>query len=77
MHGVRVERGVRLAVFDQDGDGVTASLSGADGAHSTVRRGLAFEGAAFDERYMLGDVEVDWSMPRLRRPDHAPDRRRD
>ena len=65
MHGVRVERGVRLAVFDQDGDGVTASLSGADGAHSTVRRGLGltFEGAAFDERYMLGDVEVDWSMP--------------
>jgi pentachlorophenol monooxygenase len=26
--------------------------------------GLAFEGAAFEEQYMLGDVEVDWSMPR-------------
>ena len=26
--------------------------------------GLTFEGAAFEEQYMLGDVEVDWSMPR-------------
>ena len=41
-------------------------LVGADGAHSAVRKGLGltFEGAAFEEQYMLGDVEVDWSMPR-------------
>ena len=26
--------------------------------------GLTFEGAAFEEQYMLGDVEVDWSLPR-------------
>jgi pentachlorophenol monooxygenase len=41
-------------------------LIGADGAHSIVRKtlGLTFEGAAFEEQYMLGDVEVDWSMPR-------------
>ena len=41
-------------------------LIGADGAHSVVRKtlGLTFEGGAFDEQYMLGDVEVDWSMPR-------------
>ena len=93
MHGVQVERGVRLAGFEQDAGGVTATLAdgageqtvraaylvGTDGAHSTVRKGLGltFEGAAFEEQYMLGDVEVDWSMPRLRRPDHAPDRRRD
>jgi 2-polyprenyl-6-methoxyphenol hydroxylase-like FAD-dependent oxidoreductase len=80
LRGVHVQRGVRLAGFDQDADGVTATLSGdrgdetlrtgyligADGAHSTVRKtlGLTFEGAAFDEQYMLGDVEVDWSMPR-------------
>jgi 2-polyprenyl-6-methoxyphenol hydroxylase-like FAD-dependent oxidoreductase len=40
-------------------------LIGADGAHSLVRKtlGLTFEGAAFDEQYMLGDVEVDWSLP--------------
>jgi pentachlorophenol monooxygenase len=41
-------------------------LIGADGAHSVVRKtlGLTFEGAAFEEQYMLGDVEVDWSVPR-------------
>jgi 2-polyprenyl-6-methoxyphenol hydroxylase-like FAD-dependent oxidoreductase len=52
MRGVRVERGLRLAGFTQDGDGVTATLVGedgeqtvragylvgADGAHSTVAR---------------------------------------
>ncbi|MFF3322949.1 FAD-dependent monooxygenase [Streptomyces sp. NPDC002889] len=40
-------------------------LIGCDGAHSVVRRtlGLAFEGSAFPEEYMLGDVEVDWSLP--------------
>jgi 2-polyprenyl-6-methoxyphenol hydroxylase-like FAD-dependent oxidoreductase len=80
MHGVQVERGVRVGGFEQDTDGVTATLDagggqqvvrarylvGADGAHSAVRKalGLTFEGAAFDEQYMLGDVEVDWSVPR-------------
>ncbi len=78
--GVVVERGVRVTGFSQDDDGVTASVSsdsgqqmlrarylvGADGAHSVVRKalGATFEGAAFDEQYMLGDVEVDWSLPR-------------
>ncbi len=77
--GVPIERGIRLAGFEQDADGVTATLEGeggqqtvraryligADGAHSVVRKtlGLTFEGAAFDEQYMLGDVEVDWSQP--------------
>ncbi|HVV31045.1 MAG TPA: FAD-dependent monooxygenase, partial [Mycobacteriales bacterium] len=74
-----VERGVTLTSFSQDQDGVTAELSGpgggetvraqfllgCDGAHSVVRRGLglSFEGGAFAEEYMLGDVEVDWSLP--------------
>ncbi|MFD6399048.1 FAD-dependent monooxygenase [Nocardia sp. NPDC060249] len=77
--GTRVERGVRLVGFTQDGDGVDAVLAGpegehrvrarylvgCDGAHSTVRKtlGLTFEGAAFAEQYMLGDVELDWSQP--------------
>lgn len=41
-------------------------LVGCDGAHSTVRKhlGLTFEGSAFPEEYMLGDVEVDWDLPR-------------
>ncbi|MCF6386692.1 FAD-dependent monooxygenase [Mycobacterium sp. MBM] len=77
--GVCVERGVRLTAFEQDADGVSATLAGegarhtvrarylvgADGAHSAVRKGLGltFEGGAFEEQYMLGDVEVDWSQP--------------
>ncbi|SNS92682.1 FAD-dependent monooxygenase [Rhodococcoides kyotonense] len=71
-----VERGVGLASFEQDADGVVATLSdgstvhaqyliGCDGAHSVTRKqlGLTFEGGAFAESYMLGDVEVDWSVP--------------
>ncbi|MEU9418918.1 FAD-dependent monooxygenase [Streptomyces sp. NPDC048272] len=40
-------------------------LVGCDGAHSVVRKGLglAFEGGAFPEEYMLADVEVDWDLP--------------
>ncbi|MCX5395719.1 FAD-dependent monooxygenase [Streptomyces sp. NBC_00102] len=40
-------------------------LVGCDGAHSAVRKGLGltFEGGAFDEEYMLADVEADWSLP--------------
>ncbi len=79
LRGVTVERGSRLTGFDHDAHGVSATVScdrgdqtvragyliGADGAHSVVRRtlGLTFEGAAFEEQYMLGDVEVDWSIP--------------
>jgi 2-polyprenyl-6-methoxyphenol hydroxylase-like FAD-dependent oxidoreductase len=40
-------------------------LVGCDGAHSTVRKqlGLSYEGAAFAEEYMLGDVEADFDLP--------------
>ncbi|MEV1067972.1 FAD-dependent monooxygenase [Streptomyces sp. NPDC050263] len=43
----------------------TGYLIGCDGAHSTVRKGLglSYEGAAFAEEYMLGDVEADWDLP--------------
>ena len=77
---LEIERGVALRSFEQDADGVTAVLVGpdgeetvraryligCDGAHSVVRKGLAlsFQGDAFPEEYMLGDVELDWSMPR-------------
>ncbi|HET8700850.1 MAG TPA: FAD-dependent monooxygenase [Nitrococcus sp.] len=77
--GTSVERGVELIAFEQDAEGVEARLVtpageeiirarfliGCDGAHSAVRRGLSlrFEGDAFPEQYMLGDVEVDWDMP--------------
>ncbi|MCP2275955.1 2-polyprenyl-6-methoxyphenol hydroxylase [Nocardia amikacinitolerans] len=78
--GTRIERGTTLTHFEQDDSGVHMVLTdekgerrvqaqyliGCDGAHSVVRKGLglAFEGAAFAEEYMLGDVELDWSMPR-------------
>src|SRR3954453_2263665 len=78
-HGGRVERPVELVGVEQDADGVTLRLRtpageegvrtsylvGADGAHSIVRKalGAAFEGDAFPEEYMLGDVVLDWAMP--------------
>jgi pentachlorophenol monooxygenase len=74
-----IERGVELTSFNQHPDGVSAELVGpggretvraqflvgCDGAHSATRKGLGveFAGDAFAEEYMLGDVEVDWSMP--------------
>ncbi|MFD4367185.1 FAD-dependent monooxygenase [Rhodococcus sp. NPDC058521] len=77
--GTFVERGVRLTSFAENDDGVEATLEGGrgtesvraqylmgcDGAHSVVRKklGLTFEGAAFTEQYMLGDVAVDWNQP--------------
>jgi 2-polyprenyl-6-methoxyphenol hydroxylase-like FAD-dependent oxidoreductase len=77
--GTEVRRGSALVDFVQDGSGVTATIGGAegqseiradylvgcDGAHSQVRKGLglAFDGAAFTEEYMLADVEVDWDLP--------------
>ncbi|MDG4825459.1 FAD-dependent oxidoreductase [Asanoa sp. WMMD1127] len=45
----------------------TQYLVGCDGAHSTVRQalGLTFEGGMgmFPQLFMLGDVDLDWSMP--------------
>jgi 2-polyprenyl-6-methoxyphenol hydroxylase-like FAD-dependent oxidoreductase len=80
VFGQQAERGVALRSFEQDADGVRAVLAGpegeetvraryligCDGAHSVVRKGLglSFEGDALPEEYMLGDVELDWSMPR-------------
>lgn len=80
LRGVQVERGLQVTGFEQDAEGVCATVTGdggeqtvrasyligADGAHNAVRKtlGLAFDGGAFEEQYMLGDVEVDWSMPR-------------
>ncbi|MFG3055315.1 FAD-dependent monooxygenase [Kitasatospora sp. NPDC048239] len=77
--GTHVERGTELVSLEQDTDHVRAALRGpsgprelraryvvgCDGAHSLVRKaaGLRFEGDAFPEQYMLGDVEVDWDLP--------------
>jgi 2-polyprenyl-6-methoxyphenol hydroxylase-like FAD-dependent oxidoreductase len=39
---------------------------GCDGAHSLVRRALSipFEGSAIPAQFVLGDVHVDWELPR-------------
>ncbi len=57
----------RLARPGKEQEEVTARyLVGCDGAHSTVRKalGLRFTGGGFAEEYMLGDLEVDWGLPR-------------
>lgn len=78
--GVRVERQVELTSFAQDGDGVSAVLRhedgrdetlraaylvACDGAHSTVRHGLAaeFEGETLPSDWVLADVELDGEIP--------------
>jgi 2-polyprenyl-6-methoxyphenol hydroxylase-like FAD-dependent oxidoreductase len=52
-------------------DGTTENAAfryvvGCDGAHSAVRRALdiSFEGEAFPMMFMLGDVHIDWNVPR-------------
>ena len=41
-------------------------LVGCDGAHSVVRHilGLTFDGAAYEEEFVLADLKLDWSMPK-------------
>ena len=77
--GGRVERSTQLLGFRVDGERVTATLQGpdgtseletrflvgADGAHSTVRHeaGIGFAGAAYPERFLLADLDLDWDLP--------------
>ncbi len=78
--GIHIEHGVALSGLRQSADSVTVELDGpqgteqaafryvigCDGAHSAVRRALdiPFEGDAFPMEFMLGDVHVDWDVPR-------------
>jgi 2-polyprenyl-6-methoxyphenol hydroxylase-like FAD-dependent oxidoreductase len=77
--GGRIEQSTELTAFRIDGDRVVATvvgpdgeyqvetrfLVGADGAHSTVRRGagIGFEGANYPERFLLVDMDIDWELP--------------
>jgi 2-polyprenyl-6-methoxyphenol hydroxylase-like FAD-dependent oxidoreductase len=63
--------GGRVAVELAAADGTSARetfryVVGCDGAHSAVRRaaGIGFPGDAFPMEFMLGDVAIDWDMPR-------------
>ncbi len=62
------ESGVTSTLRSRDGTSREVRsqyLVGSDGAHSVVRKGLGltFEGGAFAEEYMLGDIELDWNQP--------------
>ena len=77
--GGRVEWSTQLLGFRVEGERVTANLQGpdgtseletrflvgADGAHSTVRHeaGIGFTGAAYPERFLLADLDLDWDLP--------------
>jgi 2-polyprenyl-6-methoxyphenol hydroxylase-like FAD-dependent oxidoreductase len=76
--GGRVERRTQLLGFRVEGERVTAILQGpdatsefetrflvgADGAHSTVRHeaGIGFAGAAYPQRFLLADLDIDWDL---------------
>jgi 2-polyprenyl-6-methoxyphenol hydroxylase-like FAD-dependent oxidoreductase len=76
-HGVQVERDRKLESFDLVDGGVTARFEGVpatvrsawivgcDGARSVVRKqlGFEFEGAEYEERFLLADVHLAWSKP--------------
>jgi 2-polyprenyl-6-methoxyphenol hydroxylase-like FAD-dependent oxidoreductase len=61
------EDGVDVTLLHHDGAEErvrTQYLVGCDGAHSTVRKlaGIPFEGDAYEQRFMLGDVEADTAV---------------
>ena len=80
--GMPVERSTSLESFVDDGEGITAVLTradgspervraewliGCDGAHSTVRHGLAaatFEGETLPSEWILADLELSGDLPR-------------
>jgi 2-polyprenyl-6-methoxyphenol hydroxylase-like FAD-dependent oxidoreductase len=78
--GIAVERGVALSALTATADGVAVQLTGpdgvqdaafryvvgCDGAHSAVRKalGISFEGDAYPFTFMLGDVHMQWDLPR-------------
>ncbi|MFB7183068.1 FAD-dependent oxidoreductase [Streptomyces sp. NPDC056257] len=72
--GREVHRPHEVASVLQDADGVTLTTTtgetlraayavGADGMHSAVREaaGIAFEGSAYGESFVLADVVMDWA----------------
>ncbi|MEV6567008.1 FAD-dependent monooxygenase [Streptomyces kronopolitis] len=77
--GTEVERATEVRSVEMHPDEVEAVLAhegrierlraryvvGCDGAHSVVRKaaGLTFEGDAFPQQFMIGDVELDWDLP--------------
>ncbi|MES9536805.1 FAD-dependent oxidoreductase [Actinomadura sp. NPDC000600] len=74
QEGGLVHRPFEVTGLEQDGEGVTATLAGGeqiraayavgtDGMHSIVREhaGIAFEGDAYPQSFVLADVHLDWA----------------
>jgi 2-polyprenyl-6-methoxyphenol hydroxylase-like FAD-dependent oxidoreductase len=72
--GGDVHRPYEVESLAQDAEGVTLTLAGgqtlradyavgADGMHSSVREaaGIGFSGSAYEESFVLADVEMDWA----------------
>jgi 2-polyprenyl-6-methoxyphenol hydroxylase-like FAD-dependent oxidoreductase len=60
---------VQVALINAAGERERATFRyviGCDGAHSKVRHALEipFEGSAFEAQFILGDVRIDWDLPR-------------
>ena len=78
--GGTVERPVELVGFRAESSGIAATLDvegtqtvvqspwlvGCDGMHSTVREqaGIAFEGAAYEQGFVLADLSMSWPLSR-------------
>jgi len=77
--GGQVERPLELIGLDIDGANIVATLGangqrrrvrsrwlGCDGMHSRVREqaGIPFDGAAYDQGFVLADVHMDWPLSR-------------
>jgi 2-polyprenyl-6-methoxyphenol hydroxylase-like FAD-dependent oxidoreductase len=76
--GITIERNSEVTGFNQQPDGVSASVNqsgkvivvntkyliGADGAHSIVRSvlGLTFAGASYPQNFMLADCTISWPL---------------
>jgi 2-polyprenyl-6-methoxyphenol hydroxylase-like FAD-dependent oxidoreductase len=62
------KRGVRVTVSSPTGESMIQAryVVGADGMHSMVRAaaGIAFEGAAYAESFVLADVHMHWPLNR-------------
>ncbi|MBS7696481.1 MULTISPECIES: FAD-dependent monooxygenase [unclassified Chelatococcus] len=63
--------GIEAELVREGDDSVTRMLRcqwlvGCDGAHSHVRAalGLSFDGGKFPQTFVLGDLDVDWALPR-------------
>jgi len=69
LAGLSQDAGGVTATLDHAGGKVeiaqAAWVVGCDGAHSTVRHavGLPFEGTAYEEEFVLGDMRIGWALP--------------